>query len=164
MLLDRDIQSTAHCAINRSDRHSFMIYACIIYRSIGVCGRHVHQPLGSEPAAFRVTSRNSSKTSRRKHQVISPIRSAPAAYPFRLSLSHGLPAPSPSLLYVPGLLSPPARSSLVVPSPFPAPRTTVRRSGAVASSWIPSPSRAVPIQRRCERTSNWLRILCIRWR
>lgn len=108
----RDIQSTTHCAINRGDRHSFMTYAYIIYKSIGVCERHVHQSLGSEPAAFRVTSRNSSKTSRRKHQVISPIRSAPAAYPFRLSLSHGPSTLFPLPLYVPGLLSPSARSFL----------------------------------------------------
>jgi len=113
MLLDpRYSVNAAHCAINRTDRHSFMIYTYIIYRSIGVCERHVHQSLGSEPAAFRTTSRNSSKTSRRKHQVISPIRSAPAAYPFRLSLSHDTLSPTLFLLYVPGLLSPSACSSL----------------------------------------------------
>lgn len=116
--------------INRRDRHSFMIYAYIIYRSIGVCERHIHQSL--EPAAFRVTSRNSSKTSRRKHQVISPIRSAPAAYPFRLSLSHGpghpLPLPLVTLRARITLSIGPLFSSLL--HPFRS-RTIVRRSGAV---------------------------------
>lgn len=94
-----------------------------------MCERHVHQPLGSEAVAFRVTWRNSSKTSRRKHQVISPIRSTPAAYPFRLSLSR-TPFPSLSLFYVPGLLSPPAPLFSSLLHPF-RPRTMVRRSGAV---------------------------------
>lgn len=123
----------AHCAINRIEIVIVSLYTRnIIYKSIGVCEKHVHQSLGSEPAAFRVTSRNSSKTSRCKHQVISSIRSAPAAYPFRLSLSHG-----------PGTLPPPpsftlrARITLSTGSLFSSllhpfrSRTIVRRSGAV---------------------------------
>lgn len=85
--------------------------------------KHVHQSLGSEPAAFRVTSRNSSKTSRCKHQVISSIRSAPAAYPFRLSLSHGPGTLPPSTLFYSACqdYSLHRLALLFAPSPFPAP-------------------------------------------
>lgn len=78
-----------------------------------------HQSL--EPAAFRVTSRNSSKTSPRKHQVISPIRSAPAAYPFRLSLSHGPRHPLALPLFTLRARITLSTGSLFAPSPFPVP-------------------------------------------
>lgn len=108
-----------------------MIYAYIIYRSIvGWCARDTFTSLSvaSRGCLPRITWRNSSKTSRRKHQVISPIRSVPAAYPFRLSLlprSRAAPPPSLSpalvLLYVPGLLSLHRLALLFALSPFPAP-------------------------------------------
>lgn len=124
------------------------MYAYIIqidlYVYVCVCERHVDINSGSEPPVFRVTLRNSSKTSRRKHQVISWYARRPRLTPFV--------CPSPAApLYVPDYsLGRPV--ALLAPSPFPA-RSGNAPKRALSSSRVdamPSPTLAVE---RCSERS-----------